>query len=333
MFACCCAPKGDDKGVTIPSPGAEGAPGGYGEEDWEGGDEAWGWGEDENWEEDWGEDWGEEVWEEAEPEAVHEFAEKAANGAEVAAKADGSAKAEAAAAATAPAPEVPAAPQKAPAPAQKEVAAKAPEPEPAAPKAPPPRTRAISRGGTSFTVELVRKSENSPWGMAVDLAGARAIHVCSVSHGDTPMGLYNSKAPPDKRVHPGDYVVAVNGKSAAKDGSAGDSEELSAAMRTSLKVELLVERPHVYRSTVNKGTDAIGLDLSYNSRGIGLVVVGVLDGAVKKQAPEIIPGDRIMSVNDMKGQASQLLNAMRNMSDQVDLILSRCLHAHLEEKK
>jgi len=174
----------------------------------------------------------------------------------------------------------------------------------------------------AFTVTLKRDSADVPWGLRLDLADNRTIHVCGILE-SSPVLLYNSTAKDDRKLKSGDYIVEANGFSATADL---DGKLLSQVLERELQrattAVLAVRRPQFFDCTIDKGDGPMGLDLNYTGHCTSLIISNVMSGAVQRCAPEVVAGDRIVAVNGVVGQANTLLQALKSSKKPV-LTISR----------
>lgn len=163
----------------------------------------------------------------------------------------------------------------------------------------------------AFTVTLRRDSIEIPWGLRLDLADNRTIHVCGILE-SIPVLHYNSRAKDDRKLKSGDYIVEANGFSATAnlDGRLLSQVLEGELQRASIAV-LAVRRPQFFDCTIEKGDGPLGLDLNYTGHCTSLIISNILPGAVQKSAPEVCAGDRIVAVNGVVGQACTLLEALK----------------------
>lgn len=163
---------------------------------------------------------------------------------------------------------------------------------------------------SGFAARLTRSSIEEPWGLTADFADDKMIHVCSLdSDEDSPVKVYNASAEAGKHLLDGDYITSVNGISASDVGPVG--AQFCQAMTTAITVDLVVQRPMVFESRVERETETLGLDVIYSSGARSLVIVKVNEGAVKRHAPEVSTGDRIVRVDDTEGTPYRMLLALQ----------------------
>jgi hypothetical protein len=151
----------------------------------------------------------------------------------------------------------------------------------------------------------------------LDLKTLRVVHVREEGR----LKKYNDDAPAHKRVHPGFFIVQVNGKS-------GDVETMVDELQRTRVWKLKVARIYHFSVTLQK-TGPLCLDLHFEPEGNCVVIRRIGDGVAKEHnnnVPEggeqIQVGDRIYSVNGEVAPASQLLAKIRS-SETVTLQLGR----------
>lgn len=177
---------------------------------------------------------------------------------------------------------------------------------------------------TVFTAVLQRLSPEENLGMQADFADETVLHLCLLSEGDSPISRYNA-ATPERPINTGDYFLSVNGVSSAtvkEDGKVWEAlrEQLTAHM----SIEVLVSRPLFLDVRLERGrSQNIGLDLSFSSQGIGLIINEITDGAAQTASPELKVGDRIIAVNGTEGEPQRLLQAFRCVGEVLMLRVSR----------
>jgi len=181
-----------------------------------------------------------------------------------------------------------------------------------------------SRG--RFQARLTRSSPEAPWGLKVDFADDRTVHVCAARQLDTPLQAYNEHAAKDQQICVGDYFLSVNGVSAATVVADASPTAVAEALRAEMKttsIDLVVVRPQIFEVVIHKDGTLMGLELNFTHRSTSLVVVKVTEGAVQSCAPEVIAGDRIIEADGQEGSPEQLLEAIRLASGSLKLKLTR----------
>mmetsp|Transcript_129309 Transcript_129309/g.335319 ORF Transcript_129309/g.335319 Transcript_129309/m.335319 type:complete len:247 (-) Transcript_129309:111-851(-) len=169
----------------------------------------------------------------------------------------------------------------------------------------------------TFTAILVKESVDEDLGWDLDLLAESRAWVSNVSHyQDTPLQRYNASVPPEKQLREGDYIKQVNQK-------AGSVEAMMSALKQDLRLEIVVQRPHVYTKTIVKGGQSMGLALVFGPGSASIIIETVKDGVVKQLCPEVRSGDRITKVNGQTGSADSFLQAMK-YSESMDIEFSRC---------
>lgn len=177
----------------------------------------------------------------------------------------------------------------------------------------------------SFVATLQRTTKEAPWGLKVDFADDRAVHICEVRPISSPASVYNESAPPDEKIRAGDYIIAVNSASANRPGQAGSGADALRDEMKAMSVELKIVRPERFERTIQTDGHPMGLELNFTHKSSSLVIMRVCGGAVSRCAPDIIAGDRIVGVDDVQGTPEQLLEAIRTSAGSVVLKMSRPL--------
>merc|ERR1712192_118205 len=91
--------------------------------------------------------------------------------------------------------------------------------------------------------------------------------------------------------------------------------------------ELVLSDPCEFTISINKGSAKLGIDAELDTPNQRLLIVEVKEGAVldwNKEHPEkqVYKGDYIVQVNGSRGQARQLVQAMRE-SQALELLIVR----------
>lgn len=197
----------------------------------------------------------------------------------------------------------------------------------------------VSEGPEPFVVSLQRNNLETLWGLAAENSSSMLLQVCGTVDG-TPAGDYNARAPLDRRMEEGDYIVALNGRpfdqlSAKEDeeaeGGGGDAKQgaprvklLAKEMSRCLEVQITVQKPHLFEVTLHRQGESIGLDLTWSGKGRNLLVKEILDGVIQRCALEVQVGDSITEVNHRGGLHKELLRMLQEEGDPLTLTLSRC---------
>mmetsp|Transcript_60022 Transcript_60022/g.127131 ORF Transcript_60022/g.127131 Transcript_60022/m.127131 type:complete len:240 (-) Transcript_60022:35-754(-) len=182
-----------------------------------------------------------------------------------------------------------------------------------------PVVQSINPGDIStFSVTLSKSTPDAPLGWHLDVLDTRLLYICRIAGegSSTPIDLYNAKAPENKKILQGDYVLEVN-------GSAGASGRMREAIKASNEVSVKIGRPITFKKSIYKaGEGSLGLDLKYGAGGVSLLVEGIGPGAIQKQAPEVEVGDRIVMANGAHGTPEALMQAIQEAT-LVELLFSR----------
>lgn len=190
----------------------------------------------------------------------------------------------------------------------------------------PPEEAMPKRDDDVFSATLTREKAEEALGLKVDFADEKVLHVCGlISEGDTVVKRYNATAG-ERQIRTGDYIMSINGVVAhAIETDMKASDVLREQLLKTMRLDVNVSRPYIFKSEVNRvDQPSLGLDLSYSNSGISLIVRGISDGAVKKNASHKIEiGDRIVAVGSVEGGPHVLLKAVRDSGEKVTLTMSR----------
>mmetsp|Transcript_30660 Transcript_30660/g.85525 ORF Transcript_30660/g.85525 Transcript_30660/m.85525 type:complete len:228 (-) Transcript_30660:158-841(-) len=165
----------------------------------------------------------------------------------------------------------------------------------------------------TFTAKLQRDYTRQPLGLSVEQFVPDALYVSKVDEDGTAAGAYNASAPEDQRLQAGLYIVSVDSLLGA---SAVDSlvhlEEAT----------IVLKRPKVFEVAFARNGLVLGIVMQYDSLGTSVYVRGIEDvGAAKAAAADLRVGDRIVSVNGVRGYSAALMEELK--SEDVVLAVSR----------
>lgn len=185
----------------------------------------------------------------------------------------------------------------------------------------PPDDRHAGLPVRGFSVTLTKASLKSPLGLHVDLLDERLLFVCMVLPGGGGQGMtaveaYNKEVQKEHVVQQGDYISSVNGEATAM--------TMREALKNGTTLELEVLRPVLFKRPIKmvKG-ESMGLDLNFGPNACSLLITQVkAGGVVARSAPDVVAGDRIVSVNGLWGNTEELLKCIQNTENPV-LGLSR----------
>lgn len=168
-----------------------------------------------------------------------------------------------------------------------------------------PRSAFEKEKPNTFTAIVERSSVEGLLGIHVDVSDPSMLYVAmvfpSAPGNATAVEAYNKMAPADRLVQEGDYIQQVNGIAGA--------EPMRAALKTCTKLALVIQRPLLFERVVHcKKDESLGLDLHYTFNSCSMYISGVYeDGLVDRSAPDVKGGDRIVSVNGLRGTTGDLL--------------------------
>mmetsp|Transcript_122004 Transcript_122004/g.352482 ORF Transcript_122004/g.352482 Transcript_122004/m.352482 type:complete len:216 (-) Transcript_122004:174-821(-) len=156
-----------------------------------------------------------------------------------------------------------------------------------------------------FTAPLGNDTPGQWLGMVVEQFAAEALFIAKIEENEgTVVSRYNSRAPLERKLQPGDYIMSV-------DGVTGDAA-LDRLTNTP-QVEMVVKRPKLFDISMSKGGMALGLILKYDKLGTSLYVKAVEDdGAAKATGADLESGDRIVMVNGKAGSPPILMEELKN---------------------
>lgn len=177
----------------------------------------------------------------------------------------------------------------------------------------------VADEAASFRAVLRRQDPEEALGMGVDFADRKVLHVCELpAEGESPASRYNASAP-GRQICLGDYIVSINGLSYE---TVLSPEKILDMLRLS-SMEMAVRRPYLFECQIDRQGQTMGLELCYCDNGISLAITSVGAGAVRNSAPEVVAGDRIVSVNGTEGGPQMLLRAIGDSSGPMTLRISR----------
>jgi len=171
----------------------------------------------------------------------------------------------------------------------------------------------------------VKKSAKKSLGIDVDIQDGCSVYVGSVNSG--PINSYNQTAKPRCRLTPGHFIVQVNGQRS-------EPAAMLKTMKSEPDVELLVRRAVEIRANIVTGCrDNLGLEFG-KPTGNMLLITKVINGPLEHHAravqswneanpdQRILAGDRIISVNNTRGRAQDLLKHIRASVKQESVLLT-----------
>jgi len=154
----------------------------------------------------------------------------------------------------------------------------------------------------------------------VDFTDGLALHVCGLGQEeDSVVKRYNATEPQERKIHLGDYILSIN-------SFATDALNSSGLRQQWLQASLVLKvcRPQVFDCKITRLCDEpLGVSFCYSNSGISLVIKEIGAGVVKKGAPQVAVGDRVLAVDGVEGGAQNLLQAIRNIGATFNLKISR----------
>mmetsp|Transcript_28470 Transcript_28470/g.88560 ORF Transcript_28470/g.88560 Transcript_28470/m.88560 type:complete len:362 (+) Transcript_28470:83-1168(+) len=173
-----------------------------------------------------------------------------------------------------------------------------------------------------ITVSAEKPSKETSFGLDLDTQDGVTLHVLEVKGG--PFQDYNSNAPADLQVKPGDVIVNVN-------GSTGSTEKMLTEFRNELKVECVIKRSVMTSIVFDRGDASTPLGLEFPEKLLGelLVVRSIRGGAAEaynataKDVDKLYPGDRIVSAGSVTGKAGSLKDKLDSQDGKIQLQILR----------
>lgn len=190
------------------------------------------------------------------------------------------------------------------------------------------------RGASTAGLDVAPASNNTDprsfaktLGMVLDASMGVIMFVCKVYDDDCLVGAYNRTAPPEVQLKVGDFIEEVN-------GFRGNMAIMIQEVCSNSDLTLLVSRSMEYEINVRK-KDTLGCDVTYLGSGISLGVARVFDGPIqewndKNPSRTVLEGDRIISVNGVRGTTHDLLEMIRT-SEELCMSLARPASSSVDE--
>mmetsp|Transcript_37143 Transcript_37143/g.78797 ORF Transcript_37143/g.78797 Transcript_37143/m.78797 type:complete len:240 (-) Transcript_37143:29-748(-) len=166
-----------------------------------------------------------------------------------------------------------------------------------------------------FVATIMKGSGTESVGWQVDIVDNQKLYLCRILGAPSPLQTYNASVSEDRQLKIGDYIMQVN-------DAAGSVNSMMQISRTSPVLNLVVQRPRVFAKTVFKDGGSLGLALTHAKGCPSLCIEDIKDGAVSRSAPDVMVGDRIISVNGTKGDSETLMKAIQK-ADTLELEFSR----------
>lgn len=168
---------------------------------------------------------------------------------------------------------------------------------------------------------LLDKSGQKNFGLHIDNSDGFYLYVNGVHLGDTAAQRYNRSVPMASALRRGDFVVAVNGLPA-------NADHMSQFIIDESNVELEVVRPEVLRIKIKKLGGPLGVEFLALEGCHSALIERIGSGALKNwnlahPGREVMPGDRVISVNGKEGTGEQLMDMMAGLPS-FELMLHRC---------
>mmetsp|Transcript_37142 Transcript_37142/g.78795 ORF Transcript_37142/g.78795 Transcript_37142/m.78795 type:complete len:231 (-) Transcript_37142:587-1279(-) len=172
-----------------------------------------------------------------------------------------------------------------------------PSEEAAAPDAPP-----------QFIATLVKQNGSESIGWQVDVVDEKRLFLCRILTSPSALSKYNASVPEDRQLRIGDYILKVNGNNSSVNS-------MMTTARSAQTLDLLVQRPRLFTKTIKKDGPSLGLMLTHAKGCPSLCIEGINDGPVKRMAPDLQLGDRIVAVNGVRGDSETLMRALQQDSE------------------
>mmetsp|Transcript_76642 Transcript_76642/g.222542 ORF Transcript_76642/g.222542 Transcript_76642/m.222542 type:complete len:235 (+) Transcript_76642:83-787(+) len=167
-----------------------------------------------------------------------------------------------------------------------------------------------------FTAVLQRPSSEDPLGMHVELSPPSGYFVVLRVRTDIVGAVqeHNIIVPSEERIIEGDCIVSVNGTSAM--------DAMTEAFFSDTELELVVRRPKMFSVSVQKNGRSLGMKMTHLAEGKAIFIADIEDdGAVRASNADVLPGDRLVSVNGKRGVSEMV--AELTSRDDLELQLAR----------
>eukprot|EP00928_Gymnodinium_smaydae_P047751 TRINITY_DN31896_c0_g1_i1.p1 TRINITY_DN31896_c0_g1~~TRINITY_DN31896_c0_g1_i1.p1 ORF type:complete len:251 (+),score=38.93 TRINITY_DN31896_c0_g1_i1:108-755(+) len=155
-------------------------------------------------------------------------------------------------------------------------------------------------------------------GLAMDVKET-GLTVVRVNDGSL-LSAYNDRAAPLNRVKPHDFIVDVNGERGI--------EDMMAEVKFGHSINLRIVRPLTYEVKVSKGSLGLGVSFDYKPESTSIDVKTIAAGAIQDynanvaSGLQVVPGDFIISVNDVSDSAEKMIDTIRSNTE-LTLIFAR----------
>lgn len=157
-----------------------------------------------------------------------------------------------------------------------------------------------------FDAHIEKSSCLQAIGWQVDTVDSRHLFLCRLTPGTSPLRKYNASAAPERQLREGDYIVDVNGNRESANEMMGQTRNLQ-------DIKIVIQRPKLFTKKIEKHGGRFGVALTHAKGCPSLYIETIQEGALKRCAPEVVVGDRIVAVGGLKGDSEQLMQAL--MSD------------------
>jgi hypothetical protein len=154
----------------------------------------------------------------------------------------------------------------------------------------------------SFYVTLFRPSLDLPWGMDLDAIDRQTLWIQTLREGHGfPTHIHNKTCPHESTLRPGFHIVEIN-------STRKDPEALIRELRDCTEVKMLVRRPHVFTSMLERQPEErLGVEVAFGEKSTCLLVSVLHDGAASRAKPPLRAGDLIVAVDGSQGTPEEML--------------------------
>lgn len=177
-------------------------------------------------------------------------------------------------------------------------------------------------GSIHYLKASIKKPSNaSGLGLTFDITEGSHVQICDIRPGGC-VANYNSQAPEELQIRPGDFLLFVNGKKASKDC-------ITREVSSNRTVQLEISRPDYWEvALTKKTTESYGFACVAAQSSKFLVVTKVQSGPILEWNAShpnkvVKVGDRIMSINGAVGMSADEMLASLKHSTSVNFLMTR----------
>jgi len=148
-----------------------------------------------------------------------------------------------------------------------------------------------------------------------------SLEIIDVDRENSSVMAYNKSAQKGRELLPGMLILAVN-------GVAESVTEMLTAWKETTEVNCVVCIPVEFPIQVIRVEGGMGIDVTHSSKGTGLLIEGIQAGPVQKwnraePDKQVQVGDRIVSVDGVRGSPVELKGALKNATGKIKLVMAR----------